>query len=80
MRAKVQKWGNSLALRIPKSFAEDIQIQLGTSVELSTRDETLVVTPLRNIKYTLEGLLSGVNEQNIHEELDLGSSYGREAW
>ncbi|MEK7353303.1 MAG: AbrB/MazE/SpoVT family DNA-binding domain-containing protein, partial [Chloroflexota bacterium] len=57
MRSRVQKWGNSLALRIPKSFADEAGIQKETPVELSLADGKLVITPVTEPKPTLEQLL-----------------------
>ena len=46
MRTRVQKWGNSLALRIPKAFATEVGLQRETSVEVSLSDGKLVITPV----------------------------------
>ncbi|MGB7415490.1 MAG: AbrB/MazE/SpoVT family DNA-binding domain-containing protein [Thermosynechococcaceae cyanobacterium] len=80
MKTKVQKWGNSLALRIPKSFAAEILLQPDTEVELSMVKGKLVVTPILETSYSLEQLLEGVTEDNIHAEVDTGVSVGNEAW
>jgi len=50
MRIRVQKWGNSLALRIPKPFAEEAQVKQGTAVDLSLADGKLVATPVSREK------------------------------
>ncbi len=80
MKTKVQKWGNSLALRIPKSFAAETSLEPDTEVDLSLVEGKLVVTPLAGTDYSLEGLLEGVTEENIHAEVDTGASVGHEAW
>lgn len=80
MRVRVQKWGNSLALRIPKSFAAEIALGSGAEVDLSVEDGRLVITPLEAAPYTLEGLLSGVSPANLHSGHDTGPSVGAEAW
>ena len=80
MRAQVQKWGNSLALRIPRSFAVESAIEQGSEVELSLEDGKLVVTPVGKPAYTLDSLLEGVNRDNLHGEADTGLSVGNEAW
>ena len=77
MRTNIQKWGNSLALRIPKSFADEINLKQGSVVEISPIDGKLIILPIKN-EYTLESLLSGINENNIHNEVDNGSSVGKE--
>ncbi len=80
MKTKVQKWGNSLALRIPKSFAAETMLEPDTEVELSLVDGKLVITPVVQRVYPLEDLLSGITAENIHKEADTGTSVGLEAW
>ena len=79
MKSKVQKWGNSLALRIPKSFAEEAHVRDGSDVELQLRDGSLVVVPIHH-QPTLKSLLARVTPENSHRETDTGSTEGNEAW
>jgi antitoxin MazE len=80
MKVQVQKWGNSLALRIPKSCAVESSIEQGTLVDVSVVEGKLVVAPSTDKKYTLEELLDGVTKRNIHSEIDTGPSVGKESW
>jgi len=80
MRTKIQKWGNSLGLRIPKSFAEEAQLHAGSTVDLSMDDGRLIVRRLRIPPYRLEDLLSKVTKANLHEEVPTREAVGREAW
>ena len=80
MKVQVQKWGNSLALRIPKNFAVESQIEQGTLVDVSVVKGKLVIAPVTERKYTLEELLEGVTKRNIHSEIDTGPSVGKESW
>jgi antitoxin MazE len=80
MRARVQRWGNSLALRIPKAFATETDLESGSEVELTLDDGRLIVTPLAPASYDLEELLAQVTPENLHGEVDTGSSVGDEAW
>ena len=80
MKTRVQKWGNSLALRIPHSFAKETQIEHDTLVELSLEGGRLVIAPIRQPKMTLEQLLANVTEQNLHQEVDTGQAVGGEGW
>ena len=80
MRVRVQKWGNSLALRIPRADAAETSLDPGAEVDLTLEDGRLVVTPLTAAPYRLEDLLAGVTPENIHREVDTGSSLGAEAW
>jgi antitoxin MazE len=80
MRTRVQKWGNSLALRIPKPFATEIGLQRNSPVEMSLVDGRLVIAPVVEPAFTLEGLLAQVSEDNLHGEIETGPAVGKEAW
>jgi antitoxin MazE len=80
MQAKIQKWGNSLGLRIPRSFAAEAQVEEGSMVDLSVENGSLLVRPLRARKYTLSALLKKVKPRNLHGEVATGEPAGREAW
>ena len=79
MQIRIQKWGNSLALRIPKSLAEDSGVDTGSLVDLRVVRGKLIATPVRG-EYELEELLSGVSKENLHGEVDSGEAVGREVW
>ena len=80
MRTRIQKWGNSLALRIPKSFAAEAHLEQDSLVDVSLVDGKLVVVPVTESALTLEHLLAGVTEQNLHREVDTGHAIGNEMW
>ena len=80
MKTRVQKWGNSLALRIPKSFATEAGLREGAPVELSLVEGKLVVESISEEPLTLDELLRGVTDQNLHGEWHTGPSVGREVW
>jgi antitoxin MazE len=80
MHSKVQKWGNSLALRIPKAFALEVGLREDAAVDVSVRQGHLVVSPLKAPAYNLSDLMAGVNRRNLHGETDFGPAVGREAW
>lgn len=80
MLTKVQKWGNSLALRIPKAFALEAQIDNDSVVEVSLVDGKIVIKPVQSPTWTLEKLLDDVNNNNLHGETDTGEAIGNEVW
>lgn len=80
MRVKVQKWGNSLALRIPKYLAEQTSIKTGTTIDLILDDGKLVINPVAEKEYDLKLLLSEVKETNLHREYLCDKTKGREIW
>jgi antitoxin MazE len=79
MNATIQKWGNSLALRIPKSIAVETGLGQGDSVELQMEAGALVVRPSRP-RYRLAELLRGITAKNRHSETGWGKPKGRESW
>jgi antitoxin MazE len=80
MESKIRKWGNSLGLRIPKSFAAQTGVREGSSVDISIEDDRLVITPVQVETYRLQDLLDQVTKDNCHEEISTGSPQGREVW
>jgi len=80
MLTKVQKWGNSLALRIPKAFALDAQLENESFVEITISEGQIIITPVVAPSWTLEELLTGVNKNNLHREIDTGFAMGNEVW
>jgi antitoxin MazE len=80
MKTQVKKWGNSLALRIPKVFAEQMAMLPNSPVEISIVDGKLVVNPLYKPEFTLEDLLAEITEENLHHEVDTGVAVGKEVW
>ena len=80
MTTKIQQWGNSLALRIPKAFAVEANLHKGAVVDVSEEDGKIILTPVKKRKFTLEGLLAGVTKENIHSEISTGKRIGKEVW
>ena len=80
MKARVQKWGNSLALRIPKSFAEEARLAEESVVNITVVKGKLVVASVSEPKVTLSKLLAGVSEKNLHGEVSTGPAVGAEEW
>jgi antitoxin MazE len=78
MRIQIQKWGNSLAIRIPKTFAKETRIEQGSIVDLSAVKGQLIAKPIREQEYSLDKLLAGVTKENLHTEIDTGDIVGRE--
>ena len=80
MRTTIQKWGNSLAVRIPKAFVKEAHVAYGTSVDLSVSAGKIVIDPQVEPEYRLEDLLKGITKGNIHAEVEAGHAVGREVW
>ena len=77
MQTVVQKWGNSLGIRIPAIYAREFDLKNGSSVDIIEDQGKLIILPKRK---TLEDLLSFVTSDNIHSPVDTGVSVGKEEW
>ncbi len=80
MQTKVQKWGNSLAVRIPKAFVVDAHLSPDCLVEINLVDDHIIIKPIIKPAWSLEELLAGINKKNSHREVDSGPARGKEIW
>lgn len=79
METHIGRWGNSLAVRIPRAFARELQLAEGGTVELLLEDGSLLLRPPRQ-RYDLDQLLAAVTPENRHAETDWGEAAGAEVW
>ena len=79
MQARIQKWGNSLAIRIPKPFALEIGLEQNSLVAVTVSEGKLVLEPVKPV-YSLEELLAQVTPDNLHQETETGPIVGSETW
>lgn len=80
MIATVQKWGNSLGVRIPKAIAEDSSMRVGIAVEMMVQDGRVILEPKKTRRYHLGAMLKSITSKNMHSEIDTGMATGNEAW
>ena len=78
MLLKAQKWGNSLAVRIPKPLAVDVGIKADDCLDARIIDGTIVLTPEKGSRYQLIDLLTGITDANLHGPIDFGEPVGKE--
>lgn len=79
MQIKVQRWGNSLAIRLPETFAREIGLSNHSVVELSLVDQKIILMPVKSSP-TLEQLVADITEENLHGEVETGAPVGKESW
>ncbi|MBI4729737.1 MAG: AbrB/MazE/SpoVT family DNA-binding domain-containing protein [Acidobacteria bacterium] len=80
METKIQRWGNSLGLRIPKSFAAEAHVEAGSTVDIAMENGEILVRPLRRHKCDLASLVRAISVKNLHDAVETGAPVGREAW
>ena len=79
MNTTVQKWGNSLAIRIPSGFAKEMGLAKDIDVTMKIDSKKLIISPRKN-DLKLSNLLRKVEKSNIHEEVKSGKKHGKEIW
>ena len=80
MKIRIQKWGHSLALRIPKALAIETGLDQDAFVDLALVDGKLIITPVQTPAVTLEQLLADITDENRHTEYDMSDAVGNEVW
>jgi antitoxin MazE len=79
-KTQLARWGNSLAVRLPRRIVESARLREGDPLKLSVgKDGAVVMRPTRRV-YRLQELLSGITPKNRHDETDWGGPVGKEIW
>ena len=79
MKAIIQKWGNSLAIRIPKNITKDTRVSEGSNIDIMVKNGNIVLSP-RKKEYSLKEILKNITVENIHFEISTGDQIGVEIW
>ncbi len=77
MCTNVTRWGNSLAIRLPKNIAAELDLRAESEVSLHVENGRIVITPSRP-KYDLKSLVAGISPDNLHGETEWGPAAGKE--
>jgi antitoxin MazE len=79
MQTTIQKWGNSLAVRIPGAYVKEAGLSDGLPVSMVMEDGILMIMPAKK-KYLLNDLLGKIDAENLHGEIQSGEPIGNELW
>lgn len=79
MKTTVQKWGNSLAIRIPRNMSDDTNISEGSSINLLLENGKIIISKAET-ELSLKDLLNNITDENVHSEIVTGDSIGGEIW
>jgi antitoxin MazE len=79
MKSRISKWGNSLALRIPKALSSELELEDGAEVEISVDNGSIIIKAVSS-NYHLDDLVRGITPENRHTETDWGAPKGSEVW
>ena len=78
METIVKKWGNSLGIRIPSHIARELSLKDGSYVDINDRGKEIIIRPIH--KNRLSEMVSQINEQNLHAEIETTGPVGNEVW
>ncbi len=76
---RIEKWGNSLRVQIPKAVAKKVGLYEGANVDVRVSGRNLVLAPVHP-EYSLEELVAGITPKNRHRETNWGAPAGNEIW
>lgn len=79
MKTKIQKWGNSLGVRLPKNIAEQKSLREGLAVSVILKNDQIVIEPEAE-ELSLSSLLTEINSKNLHSETEWSQARGNEVW
>ena len=80
METKIQKWGNSLGVRLPKAIADRQDLMAGSTVKLTVEEDKIVIERVGKTRYTIDELVTGITSSNLHQASDWGKPIGKEIW
>jgi len=77
---KVQKWGNSYGVRLPRDIARELGVEPGSLLNVDVEDGAIILRTTKRAQDDLDSLVAQITPDNRHDEVDWGESYGREIW
>lgn len=81
IHGNVKRWGNSPAIRIPATLMQALNLNIDDEIKLDLVDGKLIIEPVKQeVGYSLEVLLDGVTEENLHDPVEWGEPVGKEIW
>lgn len=79
MQSQILKWGNSLAVRIPKHLAEDAKLAVGDPLDITVSTDGILQMQKVGTVPTLDELIAQITPENRYEEILAGPEAGQEA-
>ena len=80
METTIRKWGNSLAVRVPRSIAQKLALKAGSAVAMRQEKRTIIIQVAPKTRKSIKELIAMISPENIHEEVDWGEPVGKEVW
>lgn len=79
MKSKLSNWGNSLAVRLPRSILNALNLKKDDKVIIKQHNNQIIITPAKKT-YNLADMIKNIDSDNIHTEIETGDSVGNELW
>ncbi|MGK9469101.1 type II toxin-antitoxin system antitoxin MazE [Pantoea agglomerans] len=81
IHGNVKRWGNSPAIRIPATLMQALNLNIDDEIKIDLVEGKLIIEPVKQeVSYSLEELLEGVTEENLHDPVEWGEPVGKEIW
>ena len=80
METTIKKWGNSLAVRLPKHVVEKLKLREGSRVEVREQKKEVIISRAVKARLTLKEKIKLITPENSHQEIDWGPPRGKEIW
>ena len=80
MDIRLQKWGNSLGIRIPSNILKSLNLKSGDCVNIKEEDDSIIITKAKNNKISLEERIKKYEGSNLSKEFEWDGPQGRELW
>lgn len=77
MQSHVQKWGNSLGIRIPAQFSKQLSLKKGSAIKIDIEGDHLVIRPHA---YDLQEMVDAITDENKYEAISDYTPVGKEIW
>lgn len=74
----VKKWGNSPSVRLPVAIMQAASLNIDDTVDIAVEEGRIIIVPVKAKEYSLDALLAGISEENIHDKVDFGDPAGKE--
>ncbi|EGF3846897.1 type II toxin-antitoxin system antitoxin MazE [Salmonella enterica] len=81
IRSNVKRWGNSPAVRIPASVMQALNLNIDDEIKIELVEGKLIIEPVTDeIEFSLDHLVDGITDENLHDLIEWGAPVGGEVW
>ena len=80
METTIRKWGNSLAVRLPRNMAQKLALKAGSVVKMSEAKKMIVIQSAPKAHKSLKELVAMIRPEHVHQEVMWDKPCGKEVW